>query len=161
MSARVALSHFVRSARTTALQSSRTFLSRPLHIAASSARAHGSPRVKVSLSASAKRKCLPVLACYIPNTRSEPKMLAFIGWATSTTPNSSAVNPAEVEAMQCLEEGTQKLEEGDVQAAKVCTHRKLPRQLTYVLAGTIQTQCEHQADRKLAVQPGRYPLPLE
>ncbi|KAI0690993.1 hypothetical protein C8T65DRAFT_763717 [Cerioporus squamosus] len=39
-------------------------------------------------------------------------------WATSTTPNSSAVNPAEVEAMQCLEEGTQKLEDGDVQAAK-------------------------------------------
>ncbi|RDX46190.1 TPR-like protein, partial [Lentinus brumalis] len=40
------------------------------------------------------------------------------GWATSTTPSSSAVNPAEVEAMQCLEEGTQKLEDGDVQAAK-------------------------------------------
>ena len=42
-----------------------------------------------------------------------------LGWATSTTATSSAVNPAEVEAMQCLEEGTQKLEEGDVQAAKV------------------------------------------
>ncbi|RPD72519.1 TPR-like protein [Lentinus tigrinus ALCF2SS1-7] len=41
-----------------------------------------------------------------------------LGWATSTTPSSSAVNPAEVEAMQCLEEGTQKLEDGDVQAAK-------------------------------------------
>ncbi|OJT08287.1 hypothetical protein TRAPUB_826 [Trametes pubescens] len=91
MSARVALSHFVRAARTTALQSSRTCLSRPLNIAA---RAHGPPRVKASLSTSAQR------------------------WATSTTPNSSAVNPAEVEAMQCLEEGTQKLEEGDVQAAK-------------------------------------------
>ncbi|KAH7890727.1 TPR-like protein [Phlebopus sp. FC_14] len=39
-------------------------------------------------------------------------------WATSTTPHSSASDPAEVEAMQCLEQGTQKLEEGDVQGAK-------------------------------------------
>ncbi|KAI8971268.1 hypothetical protein BD414DRAFT_223306 [Trametes punicea] len=46
-------------------------------------------------------------------------------WATSTTPNSSAVNPAEVEAMQCLEEGTQKLEEGDVEAAKALYKRSV------------------------------------
>ncbi|KAI0727462.1 TPR-like protein [Fomitopsis betulina] len=39
-------------------------------------------------------------------------------WATSTTAHSTTVDPGEVEAMQCLEEGTQKLEEGDVQAAK-------------------------------------------
>ncbi|KAF9815797.1 hypothetical protein IEO21_04381 [Rhodonia placenta] len=43
-----------------------------------------------------------------PNTR----------WATSTTDHSTTVDPAEVEAMQCLEEGTQKLEEGDVNSAK-------------------------------------------
>ncbi|KAA1468768.1 TPR-like protein, partial [Dentipellis sp. KUC8613] len=40
------------------------------------------------------------------------------GWATSTTPHSTASDPAEVEALQCLEQGTQKLEEGDVQGAK-------------------------------------------
>jgi tetratricopeptide (TPR) repeat protein len=34
------------------------------------------------------------------------------------TPHSTASDPAEAEAMQCLEEGTQKLEEGDVQGAK-------------------------------------------
>lgn len=45
--------------------------------------------------------------------------LANLGWATSTTPHSTASDPAEVEALQCLEQGTQKLEEGDVQAAKV------------------------------------------
>ncbi|THH19448.1 hypothetical protein EW146_g1721 [Bondarzewia mesenterica] len=39
-------------------------------------------------------------------------------WATSTTPHSTASDPAEVEALQCLEQGTQKLEEGDVQGAK-------------------------------------------
>ncbi|KAI0705128.1 hypothetical protein BC835DRAFT_1314444 [Cytidiella melzeri] len=39
-------------------------------------------------------------------------------WATSTTPHSTASDPAEVEALQCLEQGTLKLEEGDVEAAK-------------------------------------------
>jgi hypothetical protein len=34
-------------------------------------------------------------------------------------PHSTASDPAEVEALQCLEQGTVKLEEGDVKAAKV------------------------------------------
>lgn len=46
-------------------------------------------------------------------------ILYMTGWATSTTAHSTTLDPAEVEALQCLEEGTQKLEEGDVQAAKV------------------------------------------
>lgn len=41
-----------------------------------------------------------------------------LGWATSVTPHSTASDPAEVEALRCLEQGTAKLEEGDVQAAK-------------------------------------------
>ncbi|EPS96884.1 hypothetical protein FOMPIDRAFT_1032183 [Fomitopsis schrenkii] len=47
------------------------------------------------------------------------------GWATSTTEQSTTVDPGEVEAMQCLEEGTQKLEEGDVQAAKALYQRSV------------------------------------
>ncbi|KAJ8094669.1 hypothetical protein PM082_010675 [Marasmius tenuissimus] len=43
--------------------------------------------------------------------------------ATSVTPHSTASDPAEVEALRCLEEGTQKLEEGDVQAAKTLYKR--------------------------------------
>lgn len=39
-------------------------------------------------------------------------------WATGVTPQSSALDPAEIEAVRCLEQGTLKLEEGDVQAAK-------------------------------------------
>ncbi|KAJ7576861.1 TPR-like protein [Mycena floridula] len=39
-------------------------------------------------------------------------------WATSTTPHSTTVDPAEVEAMRCLDQGTSKLEEGDVEGAK-------------------------------------------
>lgn len=34
-------------------------------------------------------------------------------------PHSTASDPAEIEALSCLEQGTQKLEVGDVQAAKV------------------------------------------
>lgn len=41
-----------------------------------------------------------------------------IGWATSVTPHSTASDPAEAEALRCLEQGTTKLEEGDVEAAK-------------------------------------------
>ena len=40
------------------------------------------------------------------------------GNATSVTPHSSSIDPAEAEAVRCLEQGTAKLEEGDVQAAK-------------------------------------------
>ncbi|KAL4063143.1 hypothetical protein J3A83DRAFT_4362706 [Scleroderma citrinum] len=39
-------------------------------------------------------------------------------WATSTTPHSTPSDPAEAEAMKCLEQGTQKLEENDLHGAK-------------------------------------------
>jgi len=46
-------------------------------------------------------------------------------WATSVTPHSTASDPAEVEALRCLEQGTAKLEEGDVQAAKSLYQRSV------------------------------------
>lgn len=48
-----------------------------------------------------------------------------LGWATSVTPHSTASDPAEVEALRCLEQGTAKLEEGDVQAAKSLYQRSV------------------------------------
>ncbi|KAI0703221.1 hypothetical protein C8Q76DRAFT_754206 [Earliella scabrosa] len=62
---------------------------------------------------------------YVPSHKRSIPSIVGRRWATSTTPNSSAVNPAEGEAMQCLEEGTQKLEEGDVQAAKALYQRSV------------------------------------
>ncbi|KAG1880340.1 hypothetical protein C8R48DRAFT_587626, partial [Suillus tomentosus] len=47
------------------------------------------------------------------------------GWATSTTLHSTASDPAEMEAVQCLEQGTQKLEEGDIQGAKELYNRSV------------------------------------
>jgi hypothetical protein len=47
------------------------------------------------------------------------------GWATSTTNHSSTSDPAEVEAVQCLDRGTQKLEEGDIAAAKALYQRSV------------------------------------
>ena len=46
------------------------------------------------------------------------RRLTFPGWATSTTAHSYASDPAEAEAVRCLEQGTLKLEEGDVNTAK-------------------------------------------
>ncbi|KAF8582731.1 TPR-like protein, partial [Ramaria rubella] len=47
------------------------------------------------------------------------------GGATSTTPHSVAIDPGEAEALACLEQGTQKLEEGDVQSAKTLYRRSV------------------------------------
>ncbi|KAG6813829.1 hypothetical protein H0H92_006773 [Tricholoma furcatifolium] len=44
-------------------------------------------------------------------------------YATSVTPHSTASDPAEVEALRCLEQGTAKLEEGDVEGAKLLYKR--------------------------------------
>ncbi|KAI9464582.1 hypothetical protein BJY52DRAFT_1114847, partial [Lactarius psammicola] len=46
-------------------------------------------------------------------------------WATSKTPHSTASDPAEEEALLCLEQGTQKLEEGDVEGAKKLYQRSV------------------------------------
>ncbi|KAF8141655.1 TPR-like protein [Boletus edulis] len=78
-----------------------------------------------SLSSRAVRLCPPARSTVPVSSRcsiSVPCGPAHIRiprrWATSTTLHSTASDPAEVEAMQCLEQGTQKLEEGDVQGAK-------------------------------------------
>lgn len=47
------------------------------------------------------------------------------GFATSTTPHSTASDPAEVQANQCLEQGTQRLEEGDIEAARALYKRSV------------------------------------
>ncbi|KAK2465653.1 hypothetical protein APHAL10511_002197 [Amanita phalloides] len=46
-------------------------------------------------------------------------------WATSVTPHSSASDPADLEALRCLEQGTAKLEEGDIPAAKAFYKRSV------------------------------------
>lgn len=46
-----------------------------------------------------------------------------IGWASSVTPQSSVSDPAETEALRCLEQGTSKLEEGDLESAKAFYQR--------------------------------------
>lgn len=55
----------------------------------------------------------------------ELTLIVHSGLATSTTPHSTAVDPAETEALLCLEKGTQKLEEGDVEGAKTLYQRSV------------------------------------
>ncbi|KAF8075077.1 hypothetical protein FPV67DRAFT_1727513 [Lyophyllum atratum] len=66
-------------------------------------------------------------------------------WATSVTPHSTASDPAEVEALRCLEQGTTKLEEGDVQGAK----------LLYKRSAEINRNCQ------LPLQFGSHTLPSQ
>ena len=54
-----------------------------------------------------------------------PIVLPHIGFASSTTPHSIASDPAEEEALLCLEQGTQRLEEGDVEGAKILYQRSV------------------------------------
>ena len=54
-----------------------------------------------------------------------PNCFTSLGWAASTTPHSTASDPAEEEALLCLEQGTQKLEEGDVEGAKILYQRSV------------------------------------
>lgn len=61
-----------------------------------------------------------------PNLSLDNKSYRFCkGWATSTTPHSVTTDPAEAEALSCLEQGTQRLEEGDVQSAKTLYQRSV------------------------------------
>ena len=53
------------------------------------------------------------------------RSFSITGFATSITPYSTASDPAEVQANQCLDRGTQKLEEGDIEAAKVLYKRSV------------------------------------
>ncbi|TFL01892.1 hypothetical protein BDV98DRAFT_43624 [Pterulicium gracile] len=46
-------------------------------------------------------------------------------WATSTTSHSTALDPAESEALRCLEQGTQMLEDGEVEAARSLYQRSV------------------------------------
>lgn len=56
---------------------------------------------------------------------SRTRLLISRRWATSTTPHSTTSDPAEVQALQCLEQGTQKLEEGDIEGAKALYKRSV------------------------------------
>ncbi|KAG2011397.1 hypothetical protein CC2G_011521 [Coprinopsis cinerea AmutBmut pab1-1] len=70
-----------------------------------------------SLSQIASKR--PEVSSFAPrNVYKRHTIPAAIRYATSVTPHSSAIDPAEVEALRCLEQGTAKLEEGDVQAAR-------------------------------------------
>ncbi|OJA19231.1 hypothetical protein AZE42_08638 [Rhizopogon vesiculosus] len=89
---------------------SRTPRSILLHTASHAAPAIATPRLGYAF----RRKCA-----------GESWNHAFKRWATSTTPHSTASDPAEVQAMQCLEQGTQKLEEGDIQGAKELYERSV------------------------------------
>ncbi|KAH8071796.1 TPR-like protein [Cristinia sonorae] len=79
-------------------------------------------RRTATLSSSRTR---PILAGSTQRTSPWHAAASSKRWATSTMPHSTASDPAYVEALNCLEQGTQKLEEGDVKAAKALYQRSV------------------------------------
>ncbi|KAG2113146.1 uncharacterized protein F5147DRAFT_744400 [Suillus discolor] len=75
--------------------------------------------------ATASTRALSRPASFSLRTNASFKSSRAPRWATSTTLHSTASDPAEMEAMQCLEQGTQKLEEGDIQGAKELYNRSV------------------------------------
>ncbi|KAF8517987.1 TPR-like protein [Hysterangium stoloniferum] len=73
-------------------------------------------------------------------------------WATSTTPHSVAADPAEAEAISCLEKGTQKLEEGDVEAARTLYQRSVEIKRTASSLFNLGVTHYHLKDFKQAIE---------
>ncbi|KIJ55350.1 hypothetical protein M422DRAFT_57828 [Sphaerobolus stellatus SS14] len=73
-------------------------------------------------------------------------------WATSTTPHSVPTDPGEAEALSCLERGTQKLEEGDVEAAKKLYERSVEIKKTPSSLFNLGVTYYHLKDFKSAIE---------
>ncbi|KAF9045709.1 TPR-like protein [Hymenopellis radicata] len=66
---------------------------------------------------------LPLAARRVTPRAVLPAFTSSRRWATSTTPHSTAADPAQAELNRCIEQGTQKLEEGDLEGAKALYRR--------------------------------------
>ncbi|OCB86419.1 TPR-like protein [Sanghuangporus baumii] len=77
--------------------------------------------------------------CRVPASLSADSH-SFKRFATSTTPHSTTTDPAEAEAQLCLEKGTQKLEEGDIEGAKALYQRQLTSSLLVLLFRSMTLQ---------------------
>ncbi|VDC06507.1 unnamed protein product [Peniophora sp. CBMAI 1063] len=82
-------------------------------------------RQQRAIHALSARTSVPSYTSALSVGLSDSRVLGQKRWATSTTPHSTASDPAEVAAIDYLEQGTQKLEEGDVQAAKELYQRSV------------------------------------
>ncbi|EJD48041.1 TPR-like protein [Auricularia subglabra TFB-10046 SS5] len=78
-----------------------------------------------SLGKAATRAPVAARRAIAYTTRSALQRISQRRYASSTTPYSTTQDPAEAEALQCLEKGTQKLEDGDVHAAKSLYQRSV------------------------------------
>ncbi|KDQ19080.1 hypothetical protein BOTBODRAFT_28573 [Botryobasidium botryosum FD-172 SS1] len=81
-----------------------------------------------------------------------PVAVPFKRWATSTTLASLTSDPAETEALKALEEGTKKLEEGDVEAARRLCELSVSRKRTASGLFNLGVTCYHSKDFDAAIK---------
>ncbi|KAG8881573.1 hypothetical protein FRB97_009407 [Tulasnella sp. 331] len=82
-------------------------------------------------------------------------------WATSTTLASSTSDPAQTEALKALEEGTQKLEDGDIEGAKASYKRSLDVQRSASALFNYGVTCYHTKDFTAAIDAWKESIELQ
>ncbi|KAG9016700.1 hypothetical protein FRB90_002455 [Tulasnella sp. 427] len=82
-------------------------------------------------------------------------------WASSTTLSSSTTDPATTDSLKALEEGTQKLEEGDVEGAKTLYKRSLEIKKTPSALFNYGVTCYHTKDFQAAIESWKESIKLQ
>ncbi|KAG9043910.1 hypothetical protein FS837_008987 [Tulasnella sp. UAMH 9824] len=82
-------------------------------------------------------------------------------WASSTTLTSSTTDPATTDSLKALEEGTQKLEEGDVEGAKTLYKRSLEIKKTPSALFNYGVTCYHTKDFQAAIDAWKESIELQ
>ncbi|KIO26493.1 hypothetical protein M407DRAFT_243704 [Tulasnella calospora MUT 4182] len=82
-------------------------------------------------------------------------------WASSTTLASSTTDPATADSLKALEEGTQKLEEGDVEGAKTLYKRSLEIKKTPSALFNYGVTCYHTKDFQAAIDAWKESIELQ
>ncbi|KAG8946114.1 hypothetical protein FRC04_012092 [Tulasnella sp. 424] len=82
-------------------------------------------------------------------------------WASSTTLASSPTDPAATDSLKALEEGTQKLEEGDVEGAKASYKRSLEIKKTPSALFNYGVTCYHTKDFQAAIDAWKESIELQ
>ncbi|KAG8911101.1 hypothetical protein FRC00_007066 [Tulasnella sp. 408] len=82
-------------------------------------------------------------------------------WASSTTLSSSTTDPATTDSLKALEEGTQKLEEGDVEGAKTLYKRSLEIKKTPSALFNYGVTCYHTKDFQAAIDAWKESIELQ
>ncbi|KAG8958124.1 hypothetical protein FRC03_009440 [Tulasnella sp. 419] len=115
----------------------------------------GTSTIFVSTNSSARRSTPKSASSYLPSK------LQGYRWASGTTAASSANDPAEVESLNALEEGTRLLEEGDVEGAKAAYSQSIKIKKTPSALFNYGVTCYHSKDFSGAIDAWKESIEMQ